>query len=241
MDTQGLQYFLDLARTRRSVRDFRPDTVPAGVIDQLLEAARWAPSGYNLQPVHFVVVTDPDHRQALRKASMNQRQVSEAPAVVILVADHHVAKHHTERVLAMDVESGVTNETYSALMRKFIRLAFSTGPVGMNWLWKALLAPPMRRFVSIPNMPAVHRRYWLGKQVGLSGMNLLLAAHAAGLAGCPMEGFDRRRVAKVLKLPHGMEPMLIVPLGYPARTDLKKTRLPLTELVHREQWEDKEV
>lgn len=236
MNTQGLQTFLDLTRTRRSVRDFLPDPVPTEVIDQLLEAARWSPSGYNLQPVHFVVVTDPDKRQALRKASMNQRQVSEAPAVVVFVADRHVAKRHTERVLAMEVETGAADETYRALMRKFIGLAFATGPVGLNWVWKALLAPPMRLFVSIPALPAVHRRYWLGKQVGLSAMNLLLAAHAAGLAGCPMEGFDSRRVAKVLNLPRGLEPMLIVPLGYPARTDLKKTRLPLAELVHRDQW-----
>ena len=236
MDTQGLQNFLDLARTRRSARDFLPDPVPVEVIDQLLEAARWAPSGYNLQPVHFVVVTDPDRRQALRKAGMNQRQVSEAPAVVVFVADRHVAKHHTERMLAMEVQSGAADDTYRALMRKFIGLAFTTGPVGLNWLWKALLAPPMRRFVSIPNMPAVHRRYWLGKQVGLSGMNLLLAAHAAGLASCPMEGFDTRRVAKALNLPRGREPMLMVPIGYPARTDLKKTRLPLAELIHREKW-----
>ncbi len=236
MDIQGLQSFLDLARTRRSVRDFLPDLVPADVIDPLLEAARWAPSGYNLQPVHFVVVTDPARRQALRKAGMNQRQISEAPVVVVLVADRHVAKHHSERMLAMEVASGAADETYRALMRRFIGLAFSTGPVGLNWLCKALLAPPMRWFMSIPSMPAVHRRYWLGKQVGLSGMNLLLAAHAAGLAGCPMEGFDRRRVGNVLNLPRGYEPMLLVPLGYPARTDLKKTRLPLTELVHRERW-----
>lgn len=236
MDTQGLHNFLDLARTRRAVRDFLPDPVPVGVIDQLLEAARWAPSGYNLQPVHYVVVTDTDRRRALRKASMNQRQIGEAPAVVVLVADRRVARHHTERVLAMEVESGTADDTYRAVMRRFVWLAFATGPVGLNWLWKALLAPPMRWFVSIPSLPAVHRRYWLGKQVGLSGMSLLLAAHAAGLAGCPMEGFDTRRVAKALNLPRGMEPMLMVPIGYPARTDLKKTRLPLAELVHREKW-----
>jgi nitroreductase len=182
MDTQGLQTFLELARTRRSVRDFLPDPVPAEVIDQLLEAARWAPSGYNLQPVHYVVVTDPDRRQALRKASMNQRQIAEAPTVVVLVADRHVAKRHTDRVLTMDVEAGAADDTYRALMRKFVGLAFATGPAGLNWLWKALLAP------------------------------------------------------KALNLPRGLEPMLMVPIGYPARTDLKKTRLPLADLIHREEW-----
>jgi nitroreductase len=84
----------------------------------------------------------------------------------------------------------------------------------------------------------VHRRYWLAKQVGLSAMNFMLAAHAAGLASCPMEGFDSRRVGRVLGLPSHVEPMLVVPVGYAATSNQIKTRLPLSQLVHRECWSD---
>lgn len=236
MKTDKLDDFLSLVQTRRSVRDFKPDPLPEGAIDKLLEAARWAPSGYNLQPVHYVVVTEADRKAALRKASMDQRQVSEAPAVVVFIGDRQVVRNHFEQVLKMDKDAGVVNETYEALMRKFVPLAFSTGPLGLGWLWKATLAPIARFMAPIPGLPAVYRGHWLGKQVCLSAMNFMLAAHSAGLATCPMEGFDSRRVGQVLGLPGGMEPMLIVPVGYADVSGLSKTRLPMSSLVHREVW-----
>jgi nitroreductase len=240
MNADGLRAFVNLTQSRRSVREFKPDPVPAGAIGQLLEAARWAPSGYNLQPVHYVVVTDPEQKNTLRGACMDQRQVSEAPAVVVFVGDLHVVKHHFDRVLTMDLEAGAANEAYEALLRKFVPLAFSTGPMGIGWLLKAGLAPLMRWFVPIPGMPAVYRRYWLAKQIGLSAMNFMLAAAAGGLATCPMEGFDTRRVRRVLGLPRDMEPMLVVPVGYAAKADLTKTRLPLSSLMHDGRWQAKD-
>lgn len=50
--------FLELAKTRRSIRKFKPDPVADSNIDKILEAARWAPSGFNMQPWEFVVVKD---------------------------------------------------------------------------------------------------------------------------------------------------------------------------------------
>jgi len=47
----------------------------------------------------------------------------------------------------------------------------------------------------------VHRRYWLAKQAGLSAMSFMLAATAAGLATCPMEGFSDRLMG-VARLEH---------------------------------------
>ncbi len=47
-------------RTRRTVRDFKPDPVPDAIIHKILQAARWAPSSSNTQPWHFIVVRQPD-------------------------------------------------------------------------------------------------------------------------------------------------------------------------------------
>ncbi len=70
----------------------------------------------------------------------------------------------------------------------------------------------------MPNLPAVNKRHWLGKQTMLCAMNFMLAAEAAGLNTLPMEGFDTARVRSALQLPSSWEPMLIVPVGHaPAR------------------------
>jgi nitroreductase len=58
----------DLAR-RRTVRDFSDRPIPAGVIDACIRAAGTAPSGANLQPWHFVVITDPATKRRIREAA----------------------------------------------------------------------------------------------------------------------------------------------------------------------------
>jgi nitroreductase len=50
--------FLELVKNRRSIRQFKSDPIPDEYIDKIIEAARWAPSGFNLQPWEFVVVKD---------------------------------------------------------------------------------------------------------------------------------------------------------------------------------------
>jgi predicted oxidoreductase (fatty acid repression mutant protein) len=43
-------------RTRRTIREFKPDPVPEEVVYKILQAARWAPSSSNSQPWHFIVI-----------------------------------------------------------------------------------------------------------------------------------------------------------------------------------------
>lgn len=50
---------LELLRTRRSVRQFKPDPVTREELERLLEAARHAPSAHNYQTTKYVVVQDP--------------------------------------------------------------------------------------------------------------------------------------------------------------------------------------
>ncbi len=51
---------LELVKTRRSIRRFKPDPIPDEYVDKIIEVARWAPSGFNMQPWEFVVVKKPD-------------------------------------------------------------------------------------------------------------------------------------------------------------------------------------
>ena len=236
MSDETLSTFLELARGRRSTRHFTDDPLPEGMMEHLLDAARWAPSGYNLQSTHFVVVTDQARREALRPACMHQRQITDAPAVVVFAGDKAVMRAHMERVIEMDRDAGATNEKYEALMRKMVPLAMDTGPMGVGWLWKATLAPLAGWFTPMPSIPAVRRRYWLAKQAALCTMSFMLAAEAAGLATCPMEGFDEWRVRRVLGIPRRYLPIIVTPVGYAATSDQTKTRLPMDQLVHYEQW-----
>jgi len=100
----------DFLRSRRSIRRFRPDPLPAAVIRRILETATYAPSAHNNQPWRFAVVTDlsvkarlaeamaADFRRDLEKEGLpeadiaarlerSRRRIQEAPVVVILCMD----------------------------------------------------------------------------------------------------------------------------------------------------------
>ena len=57
------------AARRRTVREFSSRPIPGGVIEACLRSAGAAPSGANLQPWHFVVVTDPKAKHRIREAA----------------------------------------------------------------------------------------------------------------------------------------------------------------------------
>lgn len=61
--------FYEEIRRRRTVREFSPRPVSRDVIDDCLRAAGTAPSGANLQPWHFVVVSDPGVKKRIREAA----------------------------------------------------------------------------------------------------------------------------------------------------------------------------
>jgi len=231
-----LDAFLDLVRSRRSTRHFLPDPVPEELLGELLEAARWAPSGFNLQPTHFVVVTGQEAKERLFPACMQQRQVLEAGATVVFTGDRRVLENHFDRVLRSDREAGAINDAYEQLLRKFVPLSFNRGRWGLGWLWKAVVEVIAGRFTPIPSVQAVHMNYWLAKQVSLSAMAFMLAAHSAGLATCAMEGFGEHAVCRALGIPASHTVVLAVAVGYADNSALRKTRLPLAGRVHRDRW-----
>ncbi|RKR86869.1 nitroreductase [Micromonospora pisi] len=61
--------FAERMARRRSVRDFAGDALPDGVIEAAIRAASTAPSGANVQPWRFVVLTDPARKRRLREAA----------------------------------------------------------------------------------------------------------------------------------------------------------------------------
>ncbi len=60
------QEFLKEIKRRRTVREFSDKPVPMSIIENCIKTAGTAPSGANLQPWHFVVVTDENIKRRIR-------------------------------------------------------------------------------------------------------------------------------------------------------------------------------
>jgi len=71
---EAAQAFYDQIRMRRTVREFSDRPVPREIIENALKAAGTAPSGANMQPWHFVVVSNPDIKKKMRAAAEQEEK-----------------------------------------------------------------------------------------------------------------------------------------------------------------------
>ena len=84
--------FLSLIKSRRSTRAYKPDSVPSELLDAVLEAGTYAPTGMNRQSPTIIAVTSPEYRQKI--ARMNAEVMGSdtdpyygAPVIVLVLAD----------------------------------------------------------------------------------------------------------------------------------------------------------
>jgi nitroreductase len=84
---------LEAIRGRRSVRKYTQEFVSEELVNQILEAGRWAPSRGNSQPWKFIVLEDAQIRKELAEAIPNGKFLTEAPKGIAIVIDPKSSKH----------------------------------------------------------------------------------------------------------------------------------------------------
>ena len=78
---------LDTLLAHRSVRSYLPQSLPAGALETAIAAAQSAPSSSNLQAWSVIAVTDADRKARINAVSGAQRQIAEAPLLLVWLAD----------------------------------------------------------------------------------------------------------------------------------------------------------
>ena len=84
--------FLSLMKTRRSIRAYKPDAVPEDVLDAILEAGTYAPTGQGKQSPVIVTVTTPGYREKLMRLNAavmgsDTDPYYGAPVILVVLAD----------------------------------------------------------------------------------------------------------------------------------------------------------
>ena len=79
--------FLEIAKSRYSVRDYKNKKVESDKLEKILLAAHVAPTAANLQPVRLIVVQQEDGLNKLKKAA----NLYGAPLAIIVCAEHDKA------------------------------------------------------------------------------------------------------------------------------------------------------
>lgn len=78
--------------SRKSVRSYTGDSIPAAVMENLLRAAMAAPTGMDIRPWSFVVLTDKSQYETIFEGNGNMKKFMESGAVVVVCADTTVTR-----------------------------------------------------------------------------------------------------------------------------------------------------
>lgn len=82
----------DIISNRRSIRAYKSQELPEETINQLIDAARKAPSAGNVQPWAFVVVSKQETKEELSRAAYGQRWLEGASVVIVVCVDEQRAE-----------------------------------------------------------------------------------------------------------------------------------------------------
>ena len=78
---------LETIKTRRSIRRYKKTPVPKEMLEQILEAGRWAPSAKNSQPWEFITFTDLEVKRRVTECFLYGPFLDEAPLGIVVVVD----------------------------------------------------------------------------------------------------------------------------------------------------------
>ncbi|MFA5027986.1 MAG: nitroreductase [Candidatus Methylomirabilota bacterium] len=208
--------------TRRSIRAFRAEPVPAAMLQEIIKLARWTPSFANTQSWEFTVVGGEvlaELRRRLREAAIADPAGRPEIPWPELPEKYHARRR--EVGLAVFRALGVAGDDTKA--REAWRLA------GIGFFG----APHV-----IVCCAAKCLRGWGMYDAGAAAQSLMLAAHAKGLGTCPQAAPIRQPgiFRELLEIPADLEIVLAMPVGFPDReapvNRFARTRVPLTELLH---------
>jgi len=206
--------FKTILHERRSIRRFTEQEVAIEDIRELIDCARYAPSDTNSQTWEFIAIVNREKIKEIERMTWEQL--------------HQRAAEAEQRGLSKEAR---------LLVKSFgpYATAFSDAPV----LIVCLATPYASKFRDriFDPVQLVDDSIWAEEGIKsscLAAQNLMLAAHARGLATCPMTGpvlLASEQLRSYLDIPAHSQINMVISLGYPAERPGKLPRKEVDEIL----------
>ena len=193
--------FGTLLRARRMTRRFKPDALPPGALEQILEAATRAPSPHNRQPWRFVVVSGP--ARARLASAMGDRLIND------LLADG----------VAMPAARTDAARSYERI---------TSAPIAVL---ACMTTVDLDRYPDPGREAAEHWMAGQAVAAAVNNMLLQAAEMGIGACWMCAPLFCPDAVRVTLDLPADWEAQALIPLGYPAAPGRDRPRIPIVVLI----------
>jgi len=207
--------FQKVINSRRSVRIFNGEPVPEKIMNTCLENALLAPNSSNLQPWEFYLVQNSEKKTALVKACLDQVAAKTASELVVVIARTATWKEHAAEMLRIFSKGSDVPAAAKSYYKKIVPFVYNMGPLGILgpvkkaiFFLRGLSTPVIREPVNRAQL-----RQWAVKTAALGAENLMLSLSAYGYDSCPMEGYDSKRIKKILELPGDAVVVMVIAAG----------------------------
>lgn len=199
---------------RKSVRKFTDEEVPGEVIEKALDHALLAPNSSNLQTWDFYWVQTPEKKNKLIHYCLKQSAARSAKEFLVVTANPQLWKRSQPEIINM-AKAVKAPQLVVDYYEKLIPFFYSPGFFSLLGWGKKIIARIIGHFKPMMNGPYTESdlQKVAVKSAALACQNFALSITAQGYATCMMEGFDERRVKKLLKLKRVTDVVMIIAIG----------------------------
>ena len=197
--------FFEVIKKRRSVRKFTKTKVPESIMRKCLNSSLLAANSSNLQPWEFYWIRKPIKKGKIVEACFHQNAAKTAQEIVVAVSRIDTWKRNRDLIIEDYKKSNKLIPLVKKYYNQIIPFAYYHDRFGVLGLIKRIIFV----FINIvgyfkPIIRGPIYKYQLfeavSKTTALACQNFMMALVAEGFDSCPMEGFDEKRVKKILNL-----------------------------------------
>lgn len=203
--------FDSLLKSRHSVVNFDKDVrMTEEDFKRIFELTKLAPSVYNLQPTHYLVITDDEEKEVVRDLNLGQYKIHTASGIVLVMGDKDSLENDAvERIYKPMNQLGMLDDiTYSSLLRSIE--SFTTG----------LKQDQQELSLELTRNACIHASFFM------------LSAKYLGFDTCPMHIHNFEELRMMLNIPSNLEPVMMIAIGKSVdKTRPRGYRKPVSEFV----------
>jgi len=203
---------LDKLKWRYAAKAMNGKKVSQEKIDNIIEAARLAPTSSGLQPFEILVITNQEIKEQIRPVSWNQSMITDCSHLLVFAAwDTYTEERINKMFDLVNEVRGFKNEGWEAYRQKLLSF--------------------------YPQQNAEENFNHAAKQAYIAFSAAIIAAAYEGVDSTPIEGFEPSEVDKILGLREkGLRSAVMLPIGYRDTendwlVNLKKVRKSTEDLV----------
>lgn len=203
------EQFMEIMDFRHACKLFDENKkIPQEDLEFILEAGRKSPSSFGMEPWKFLVVQNQKIKEEIRPFCWNQPQITTCSDLVVVLAKIDAVKPEGDYVPTMFGRRDMPKERFDMYMDLYAKHLEHTMSNDENVL------------------------AWTARQCYIALANMMNAAASIGVDSCPIEGFEKENVEKVLGIDtKEYQLAVIMPLGYRVNEQSKQLRLPFEEVV----------